>query len=146
GGGTFSAGNDNGRAASKVFGQSDFFSLVRGNSDSTLNQPHHIATDSEAHIYVADTGNNRLVIFDQINSNPDTGAAAAKLIALTGVRAIFVNQVTGELWANDNTTNVKKFPQFASLVLNPTSTTGVQSPYQVLAMTMDSYGNLALAD
>src|SRR5262245_18725674 len=61
-GGSFNAPADNGKAATKVFGQGDFASTGTSGSDSCLNWPHHIATDGEAHLYVADTGNNRVVI------------------------------------------------------------------------------------
>ena len=36
--------------------------------------PRHISTDNEARLYVADSGNNRILIFDQINLTPTTGA------------------------------------------------------------------------
>ena len=65
--GSFTAGTDNGRVATKVFGQPDFTTVTAGNTDTKLNSPHHVAVDSEARLYVADTGNNRVLIFDQIN-------------------------------------------------------------------------------
>ena len=144
---TFVAGQDNGRPATKVLGQPDFFTVTSGNTDDKLNAPHHVATDSEARPYVADSGNNRVLIFDQILNNPDKGAhATLQLTGFSQPRGVFVNQATGELWVGDNTSTVKKFPKYESLVFDQTSTGSVSAPGTALAVAQDGYGDLALAD
>ena len=144
---TFVAGQDNGRPATKVFGQPDFFTVTTGNTDDKLSAPHHIATDSEARPYVADSGNNRVLIFDQILNLPPTGAhAALQLGGVTSPRGVFVNQATGEVWVGDTTGTVKKFPKYASLVFSQTSTGSVSAPGAALAVVQDGFGDLAVAD
>ncbi len=146
-GGTFRGGIDNGLAATKVMGQPDFTTGSSGSTDDKLNAPHHISTDSEARPYVADSGNNRVVIFDQILADSNTGQHASLLLTgLTSPRSVFVNQATGELWVGDTTGTVKKYPKFETLVFNQASTGSVSSASATLAMTQDPYGDLALAD
>ena len=71
--GTFTAGS-NGLAATKVYGQPDFFTTTAGSTDNQLNGPHGISSDSDGQLYVADTGNNRVLILPDPN-NPQTPAA-----------------------------------------------------------------------
>ena len=68
---------DNGKAATKVFGQLDFTSSQPGASDTQMNSPHHLSADTDGRPYVVDTGNNRVMIFDQINNTPTAGARSA---------------------------------------------------------------------
>lgn len=144
---SFSAA-DSGRAASKVFGQQDFTSAASGSGDASLNLPRHISTDNEARLYVADTGNGRVVIYDQINTTPQTGAHAAFL--LTGLkqpRGVFVNQGTSEIWvAEGGSAVVKRYPRFGDLILGSASTFAVQAAGAALAVTQDQYGDLIVAD
>lgn len=144
---TFVSGQDNGRVATKVLGQPDFFTISSGSTDDKLNAPHHIATDSEARPYVADSGNNRILIFDQILNNATSGAHATLQIAgLTSPRGVFVNQATGEAWVGDTTGVVKKYPKYETLVFNQSSTGSVSAPTATMALGQDGYGDLASAD
>jgi uncharacterized protein (TIGR03437 family) len=146
-GGTFRAGTDNGLAATKVLGQPNFITASSGSTDDKLNAPHHISTDSEARPYVADSGNNRVVIFDQILNDYSSGQHASLLLnGLTSPRSVFANQATGELWVGDTTSTVKKYPKFETLVFNQASTGSVSSASATLALVQDPYGDLVLAD
>jgi uncharacterized protein (TIGR03437 family) len=153
---TFSA-NDSGRPATKVFGQQDFTSVQVGNTDATLNLPRHISVDNEARLYVADTGNNRVVIYDQINSTPNTGAhAALTLGGLSQPRGVFVNPATSEIWvAEGGSTVVKRYDRFVNLLplipvpvpnCNAAIGTCVQAAGSALAVTQDKFGDLIVAD
>jgi uncharacterized protein (TIGR03437 family) len=143
---TFTAGADNGRGASKVFGQPDFFSVTSGAADTKMSQPHHVATDSEARIYVADTGNNRVLIFDQVTTTAAAGAPAARILTGFGApHSVYVNSFTDEIWVGDGSTMVKKYPRFTSLIINSSSNGSVAS-LNGLALAQDNLGNLAVAD
>jgi uncharacterized protein (TIGR03437 family) len=151
---SFAAGSDNGRPAAKVFGQQDFTSVLTGNTDAAMNAPRHISTDNEARLYVADTGNNRVLIFDQINLTPTTGAHATFMLSgLSQPRAVFVNQGSSEMWVAEGTAGVlKRYPRYANLILNSTAPncTGlgncVQAGSNALSVTQDQYGDLIVAD
>jgi uncharacterized protein (TIGR03437 family) len=160
GNGTFSA-NDIGRAATKVFGQQNFTTATAGNSDSTLNLPRHVSVDNEARLYVADTGNNRVVIFDQINSTSATGAHAALILGgLNQPRGVFVNPATSEIWvAEGGLTAARRYDRFVNLLpqvpVQPPNcnTAPIGVCVQVaggfgggLAVTQDQFGDLIVAD
>lgn len=74
------------QAADKVIGQTDFVSSGFATSDKTLANPTGVATDSNGKIYIADKGNNRVLIWN----GPITGNGQA------------ANFVMGQSWFNSN--------------------------------------------
>ena len=154
----------NGTAAVKVIGQADFSST----STSTLSGPCHIGEDSNARVYVADSGHNQVVIF---NSLPDlstaTTASINTLSGLNSPQAVWVNSksVAGypdDIWVGDAVHGVYRFPRYALLAspavpsfqIPPTleGTASCEQSQQecfamaALALTQDSFGNLYVAD
>ncbi len=144
--GAFTAA-DNGKAATKVFGQTDFTSSGKGSGDTAMSSPHHVAADSDGRPYVVDSGNSRVLIFDQVLNNPATGAHAAYiLLGVGGAEGIFVNQITGEVWVSDLTgSTVRKFLRYDQLVFNPAPTASVPS-LGPITVVQDQYGDLIVAD
>jgi len=61
-------------AAVAVVGQEDFLSYEPGTSATALRAPSGVAVDGNSQLYVADTGNNRIVVFD--GNAPLTDASA----------------------------------------------------------------------
>ncbi len=160
---TFTGGTDNGKAATKVYGQQDFFGTNSGSGFNQLNGPHHISADTSGRLYVADTGNNRILIFDDPNSGltPIEGDSAP--VALTqGIQtpfSVYVNPSTGEVWvANSGQGAVVRYPLYDTLSQNQTSlgtiTDIAQDPgqpsgaiqYAPIATVQDQYGDLFVAD
>jgi uncharacterized protein (TIGR03437 family) len=154
----------NGAAAVKVIGQADFFST----GTSTLSGPCHIGEESNARVYVADSGHNQVVIF---NSLPDlSSATTASINTLSGLnspQAVWVNSkaVAGypdDIWVGDAVHGVYRYPRYALLAspaipsfqMPPTlegTASCEQSQLQcfalaALALTQDSFGNLYVAD
>jgi uncharacterized protein (TIGR03437 family) len=160
--GTFTAGSDNGRAASKVYGQQDFFGTGPGSSNTQLNGPRHIAADSSGRPYVADTGNNRILIFHDPNAPTTPTSGDGAILPLTqGLNkpySVYVNQTTGEVWVgNSNAYTLVRYPQYDSLVFNQTPLTTIpdvatdpgsngQVQYVPLATVQDQFGDLFVAD
>jgi uncharacterized protein (TIGR03437 family) len=140
---------DNGKAATKVIGQPSFTTVASGTSDTALNSPRHLAADSDGRPYIADTGNSRILIFDQITRLQATGAHPSQTLSgqMGAVTGVYVNQVTGEVWAADITRNrIVKFPKFDTLVFNPAPIeTDIQSAIPI-ALTQDQYGDLIVAE
>ena len=145
---TFNAPADNGKAATKVFGQPDFVTVAGGSAINKLSSPHHIATDTNGQVYVTDTGNSRVQIFGDPN-NPLTATTSADPILslpnLSYAQGIFVNPSTGEIWVTTGST-ATRFPKYDTLFLNPASTGTVQAYDTTLAVAQDPYGDLFLAD
>jgi uncharacterized protein (TIGR03437 family) len=138
---------DNGKAATKVFGQTDFTSSLKGTNDTGMTNPHHVAADTDGRPYVVDSGNGRVLIFDQILNAQSTGAHAAYVLGGVGAaEGIYVNPNTGEIWVTDlNGAVVRKFLRYDQLVFNPASTVSISS-LGPIAVVQDPYGDLIVAD
>jgi uncharacterized protein (TIGR03437 family) len=146
-GGVFTSA-DNGKAASKVFGQPDFQTSSSGSNNDKMNSPHHLSTDNEGRLYIADSANNRVLIFSDVAGAPQAGSQAT--LALTGLgqpRGVFVNGVTGEFWVSEaNNGNIRRFPRYANLILNQQPIFTAFSVGSPLAVSQDQYGDLVVAD
>jgi len=145
---TFIAGTDNGKAATKVFGQPDFVTASGGSAANKLSQPHHIACDTNGQVYVTDTANNRVQIFADPNNVLTPSTAANPILTLPNLAApqgIYVNPSTGEIWVTTGTT-ATRYPKYDTLQLNPASTGTVQGAAATLAVAQDQYGDMFLAD
>jgi uncharacterized protein (TIGR03437 family) len=145
--GTFS----NGQPATKVLGQPNFTAIDAGKSDNRMTAPRGLATDTDARIYVADGGNDRVLIFDSYTNLPTQDSRAAfSITSLVGARSVFVSQRTGEIWAT-NSANAQRFTRFDQLQLSSKATASIPlvvAGYGVpaLAVTQDQYGDLFVAD
>ena len=144
---------DIGKNATKVFGQPDFFTTNSGTTANRFNSPRHIATDSETHLFVADTGNSRVSVFDQVTSTLTPNQDAVATIQITGLsspRGVWVNQVTtGEVWVTDSASSqalTRKYASYQTLVFDQSVKGLVQSALNPLAVTQDQFGNLVIAD
>ena len=76
-----------------------------------MNSPHHLSTDGEGRLYVADSGNNRVLIYSEVQTAPEAGSHAPLLLdSLSSPRGVFVNRLTGEFWvAEGSSSTVKRF-------------------------------------
>ena len=156
--GTFTAGSDNGKAATIVFGQQGFNGKAAGSDLTGMNNPHGVSCDSNGYVYVADSGNNRILIFnDPHSSSTQSGEAAATFIgSLSDPQSVFVNLQTGEIWvANTNGGTLQRYAGFTSLLLGITpllsfpevsSYNGSNIGLHPLAVAQDQYGALYVAD
>jgi uncharacterized protein (TIGR03437 family) len=151
----------NGMPASKVYGQPDFVSTRSGggDADNRMASPRHIATDTDGRLYVADTGNSRLMIFDQVAFTPSSDARAAiqlQLVTqggrLSNPRGVFVSPDTGEIWVADTGgLRAVRYPKFDDL---PLSFQGNAVVFDVsngfgfapLAVAQDNAGALLILD
>jgi uncharacterized protein (TIGR03437 family) len=139
------AGGDfvNGQSATRVIGQPDFGPHATG---SLLN-PAMIAIDLDDRLYVADSGNHRLVIYDySIPSIPSNDPAISLSFtaansgqALAAPTGVVVNQLTSEIWVTDSSGNrVLRFPRFDRA--NTVADVAISSAGP-LAVALDPFGN-----
>jgi uncharacterized protein (TIGR03437 family) len=143
----------NGMAATTVLGQRDFTTASPGSGDEKLNTPHHLAVDSDDRLYVADTGNSRIAIYNSI-LQASNGASPVFSIGSVGPndrirnpQGIWVSDKTGEIWVADTPNGrAVRFPKFDNLVVNPVSNYNLPMPAQPLSLTLDPLGNLLIAD
>jgi uncharacterized protein (TIGR03437 family) len=141
---TFSSG----MAATIVFGQPNFNTAGSGSGTNQLNTPHHIATDVDDHLYVADTGNGRVSIFDHAPSAAPGAFAAVTLTAgLSRPFGMYVSLVTSDIWVADaGNGNAVRYPQFNSLATTNFSSNATLTEFSPRAITEDTWGNVFIAD
>jgi uncharacterized protein (TIGR03437 family) len=140
---------DNGKAATKVFGQPNFTTVTSGTADTNLSAPRHIATDSDGRPYIADTGNNRILIFDQVTRLQTAGAHPAQTLTngFNSVTGVYVNPVTGDLWVADLTGGrIVRFPKFDTLIFNPAPVQNNINADIPIALAQDGFGDLIVAE
>lgn len=147
-GGDFS----NGMQATIVVGQPDFTTSGFSNSDNRFNTPMHLAVDSDDRLYACDTGNGRILIYNNVvTANNDPGPAIAIATGLASgdsihPQGITVSASTGEIWITDPSKNrVLRYPRFDFLISNAQADGGISSPFP-LAVALDAFGNLLVAD
>jgi uncharacterized protein (TIGR03437 family) len=138
-----------GMPASMVFGQPDFSSTASGSSLGQMSRPHHIATDTDDRLYVADSGNGRIGIFNNVPT-AGLGQPAAQVLTagLSVPRGVYVSAVTGEIWVGDagNGTAVR-YPAFNELTpAGEAPNGGIDDDGLPLALVEDAWGDLFLAD
>ncbi len=138
-----------GMSASEVFGQPDFTSSGAGSGAAQFNAPHHIATDSDDRLYVADAGNSRISIFNHSPTAPPGSAAALFLTDKLGSpRGIFVNPVNGDIWVADEASGkAVRYPGFQQLIaVGTASNATLNDAARPVAVAEDGWGNLFVAD
>jgi uncharacterized protein (TIGR03437 family) len=144
-----SAGFTNGQAATRVFGQPGFNSSGSGSGMDQLNGPRHVANDSDDRLYVADTLNGRVLIFDHApNASADPVAAVALTSGLSRPAGMYVSPVNGDTWVADAGTNTSvRYPAFNSLeVTNDAPNLTLSGQISPRAVTEDAWGNVFIAD
>ena len=137
-----------GETASTVVGQANFSTGTAANTPAGLNSPRHVATDTVGRLYVADYGNNRLVVFQNTSNIAQTGASANfNFPFFTLPQGIAVSQISGEMWVTSAAANtVYHLPEVTQFSQN-TSTIFQQIPsYGPLAIALDSSENPIVAE
>ena len=145
-----------GETATVVFGQTDFNVVGKPTviDDTVMTAPRHVAADSSGRLYVADTGNNRVMIFgDPHDPNTASKGAHALQPIITGIsapRGIFVSLLTGEIWVTDtgntSTPRCLRYPSFEQYFVTGTYNASIPAYAATLAVIQDQYGDLLVAD
>ncbi|MBI3680354.1 MAG: hypothetical protein HY235_08150 [Acidobacteria bacterium] len=142
-GGDFSSG----QSAEKVFGQPDFLTIIGSNLPNRMISPHGIAVDSDDRLYVCDTGNNRLLIYDRVTLADTDPFPAFAIPGFSSPHGMFVSATTGEIWVTDTGRGRSlRFPRFDRLVFDVRFDYEIPSPGFPLAVTLDGFGNLLTAE
>ncbi|MBC7928651.1 MAG: hypothetical protein H7039_23660, partial [Bryobacteraceae bacterium] len=137
----------NGQAAEKVIGQTDFFTFG-GGGGRRLNSPRHISTDTDDRLYVADAGNNRVLVYDRITVGSNDPDFAYPLGGVNAPQGIWVSPFTGEIWVANTRGGAglaTRFPRFEQLAINPNADFNIPAAAP-LALTQDASGNLYIAE
>jgi uncharacterized protein (TIGR03437 family) len=153
--GTFNAGTDNGKAATVVFGQTSFNAFGSGNSQSAMSHPLHICTDTTGYVYVADSSNNRVLVFadpHESGTAPTGQPAAAVISGLSAPQGVYENPHTREIWvANTGSANSVRYANYQQAQLgtdlgSPIPEQSGNFDFVPLYEIQDQYGDLFVAD
>jgi uncharacterized protein (TIGR03437 family) len=132
-----------GQAATSVIGQPDFSTTTQ----TTFNAPHLVSTDTDDNVYVADSGNSRILIFPNLNglgNDPQPSFALTTGINGDGLRnpyGVWVSPSSGDVWVADTFNNrLLQYPSFQQLVANPSAQTQLFSDFP-LAVSLDPFDN-----
>ncbi|MEP6714667.1 MAG: hypothetical protein ABJC09_03780 [Terriglobia bacterium] len=138
----------NGESATVVFGQPDFTTAAAGSGLNRMNQPRHIATDSDDRLYVADSLNSRIDIFDHAPNSTNGRSAAITLTAgLSNPRGLYVSPVNGDIWVADaGSSTAIRYPAFNNLEIANYAPNTTLAEFSPRAITEDAYGNVFIAD
>ena len=148
-GGDFSTGMQ----ATIVVGQADFSTSAASAADNRMNTPMHMAVDSDDRLYVCDTGNGRILIYNHVVTASNDPSPAISVVTglsvndrLRSPQGIAVSQQTGEIWVTDPSNNrALRYPRFDLLSINPQAETAIGAIFP-LAVALDAFGNLLIAD
>lgn len=135
----------NGQTAFTVVGQASFGSSIPSSSVTGLNSPRHVATDTSGRLYIADSGNNRVLVFRDTSNIAQTGPAAPyNFPTFSAPQGIAVSQISGEMWVTAGNT-IYHLPEVTSF--QNTSTVLQQIPSNgPLSITLDAFENPIVAE
>lgn len=155
-GGDFTSG----QGASAVFGQPDFNSstTVQGLPNRMVS-PRGIAVDSNGRLYVADTGNNRILIYSQIGGVNGSGDSSlvqqiTNSTQFNGLRSpigVSVDPVTGQIWVAEpqfGSGRILRYPEFSVLqtLASPLADFILGTITPPMATALDNQGRLVAAE
>ncbi len=142
-----------GMAATSVIGQPDFFTATASTATNRFNQPRGIALDSEDRLYVADSGNNRVQIYDRVHGIQGVASPLATVPGLNLPISISISRNNGTFWVAEGSINrVLRFPRFEDLPrVNYASDSSISwcaggQACRASAVTLDAFDNLMVAD
>jgi uncharacterized protein (TIGR03437 family) len=158
------AGGDftNGQAATAHFGQPDFFTTATAFGVSNrMVSPRGIASDSNGRLYVADPGNNRVLVYSNVGGtgpadDPSPVLALTNSNQYTTLRApigVAIQPGTGQIWIVESLGGrVWQYPEFSQIpplspayatLAIPTVNGSLVAP---LAIAFDGQGDMLMAD
>lgn len=141
-GGDFS----NGQSARAVLGQQNFFATGTGNTAASLNAPRGIAVDTGDRLYVADTSNNRVVVYNS-TINIQSGAAGIVIQAgLSGPESVAVSSTTGNIWVTSGGNNsLFRYNEYSQLGTAPGFLEQIVVP-SPMAIALDAKDNMIVVE
>lgn len=137
----------NGKAASRVFGQPDFSSIGAGTENNRFNQPRGIAIDTDDRLYVADNRNNRVLAFASAPFAGNDPQASFRLTReIFAPTSVHVSPVTGEIWVGGSASALLRFGDFNQLLIGGDTPQFRMTVNALNGITQDQFGALYLAD
>ena len=150
------------QAAAGVFGQTSLFSATTGQGFSDkMVFPRGIATDTSGRLYVADIGNNRILVYGGAASNYGPSGGPAPVLAITNSAAttalkspmgVTVNPANGEIWVAEalgganQAGRILRYPEFVTTSLTGLPDYLLPTVTNPLSVALDGFGNLLVGE
>ena len=134
----------NGQTAFTVVGQKNFGPPgPPSNGSADLIGPRYVATDTGGRLYVSDSGNNRLVVFENTSNIAQSGPSAPfNFPIFNQPQGIAVSPISGEMWVTSAASNaVYHLPEVTKFQQNTTASLQTIGSYGPLAIALDSSEN-----
>ena len=129
--------------ASNVIGQRDY---VTG-SANVFNGPLAISIDADDQLYVADGGNNRIVIMPNVPVSGDNPPVLFSITGLSAPAGVFIDLNTDEIWVADTNGNrVVRYPKYSTVINNPAANGLISPVFGPISVTVDPFGNPVVAE
>lgn len=138
----------NGQNAYLVIGQSTFSGVSSGTGPASFNRPLGIASDTSDRLYVADYGNNRVLVFDQAPEKTSGPTSTLQDTGIYQVEGVAVSSITTELWiANTGQNQIWRYPEYSHCVLiSCTATATLYTNAAPLGLALDGSDNVIVGD
>jgi uncharacterized protein (TIGR03437 family) len=136
----------NTQAAAVIFGQPDATTVSSGSTAGKMNGPRGLGVDSSDRLYVADTANQRVLVFDNALTPSTHNALFTQSISTP--YAIQVSQLTGNIFVSNGGGYIEEFPFFEKWELQANTATPILTIPALgpIALTLDPNDNVLLAD
>jgi uncharacterized protein (TIGR03437 family) len=137
--------------ATTVLGQQTFNNASTSTSAQGLNQPLKLGVDTSDRLYVADSGNNRMVVYNNTLTATNGAGSAFQLNNLYLPEGIAINEYTGEIWVALGDDLLWRLPELDTLELQsnpnaPPYTQQLSLQTTPFAVTLDDNFNPIVVD
>jgi uncharacterized protein (TIGR03437 family) len=134
-----------------ILGQTSPFNIQPSNGTAGLNLPRHMGVDSSDRLYVADSNNNRMVVFNNAQNSVNGTPSSLQENNIDLPQGLVVNQATGESWISLGNGTVWRLPEYDALSLQsnpnaPPYTQQLTLQSVPFAVTLDDANNLIVAE
>jgi uncharacterized protein (TIGR03437 family) len=131
----------NGQPARAVLGQQNFDAIGASSGTAGLNRPRGLAVDTSDRLFVADSGNNRVLVFTNTQTTGN-GAGGTALPNLSSPEGVAISPHSGEIWVAASAANtIYRFLEFSLSSVQPTPTAQLASAAPI-ALALDNFDNI----
>jgi uncharacterized protein (TIGR03437 family) len=136
-----------GQLAANVIGQPDYGPPSEPAGTRQLLNPQLITVDQDDKLYVADTGNNRVVIYFQAPALGVDPEPSLVLGSLNHPYGVFADTNTGQVWvANTGSNQILRYPKFSALSTTTPAPDVTISSNEPVSVALDPYDNPVVAE
>jgi uncharacterized protein (TIGR03437 family) len=136
----------NGESATKLLGALNYNVVTAGSPDAArFNSPHGVAVDANDRVFVVDTGNHRVQVFNKASVINNFDTPPTSLVAFS--TPVTVTPGSNGFWVSDfSAGSAIHFPPADQLPIKNNASDASISIAEPLSVFSDSFGNLLVAD